>query len=234
MGHSDEEPAGNGGVDHTGRTPRLAGRDRRARRRRRRRRPAQGGVRGTVALARQPVDEPGADGRRSGRPRPGDALPRDHRSDRTGPDLPGCGRLRPRVVREPDARRPHPRAHLPTHPACLSHPCTPASRPARSNARSPISLNRWITSRTVSSCAATSRAIAGTGVPDADAIMINARRTRIGSAPSSRVTTASCRAYPAARSVAAGDLPHWSPAARPYWLSLPLTAPATTNVIHRE
>ena len=47
-----------------------------------------------------------------------------------------------------------------------------------SSARSPISLNRWITSRTVSSCAATSRAIAGTGVPDADAMMINARRTR--------------------------------------------------------
>ena len=30
-------------------------------------------------------------------------------------------------------------------------------------ARSPISLNEWMTSRTVSSCAATSRAIAGTG-----------------------------------------------------------------------
>ena len=42
------------------------------RRRRRRRRAAQGGVRRAAALARQPVDEPGADGRRSGRPRPGD------------------------------------------------------------------------------------------------------------------------------------------------------------------
>ena len=31
VGHADEEPAGNGGVDHTGRTPRLAGRDRRER-----------------------------------------------------------------------------------------------------------------------------------------------------------------------------------------------------------
>ena len=31
MGHPDEEHAGNGGVDHTGRTPRLAGRDRRER-----------------------------------------------------------------------------------------------------------------------------------------------------------------------------------------------------------
>jgi hypothetical protein len=40
-------------------------------------------------------------------------------------------------------------------------------------------LNAWITSRTVSSSAATSRAIAGTGVPDADAMMIIARRTRI-------------------------------------------------------
>jgi hypothetical protein len=35
-----------------------------------------------------------------------------------------------------------------------------------------------MTSRTVSSSAATSRAIAGTGVPDADAMMIVARRTR--------------------------------------------------------
>jgi hypothetical protein len=32
-------------------------------------------IRCAVALARQPVDEPGADGRRPGRPRPGDALP---------------------------------------------------------------------------------------------------------------------------------------------------------------
>src|SRR5262249_51648448 len=67
----------------------LAGRDRRPRRRRRHRRPAEAGVRGAVALARQPVDEPGADGRRPGRPRPGDALPCDHRSDRSAPDLPG-------------------------------------------------------------------------------------------------------------------------------------------------
>ena len=37
-----------------------------------------------------------------------------------GPDLPGCGRLRPRADRAPDARRPHPRAHLPAHPAYLS------------------------------------------------------------------------------------------------------------------
>jgi hypothetical protein len=37
------------------------------------------------------------------------------RSDRGGTDLPGCGRLRPGAGREPDARRPHPRAHLPTH-----------------------------------------------------------------------------------------------------------------------
>ena len=38
----------------------------------------------------------------------------------TGPDLRRCGRLRSRADREPDARRPHPRAHLPAHPACLS------------------------------------------------------------------------------------------------------------------
>jgi hypothetical protein len=38
-------------------------------------------------------------------------------------------------------------------------------------------LKARITSRTVSSCAATSRAIAATVVPEADAIMISARRT---------------------------------------------------------
>ena len=40
-----------------------------------------------------------------------------------GPDLSGCGRLRPRAGREPDARRSHPRAHLPTHPplTCSRH-----------------------------------------------------------------------------------------------------------------
>ena len=52
--------------------------------------------------------------------------------------------------------------------------------PARrgSSAARPLALNVWITSRTVSSPAATSRAIAGTSVPDADAMMIIARRTR--------------------------------------------------------
>lgn len=43
-----------------------------------------------------------------------------------------------------------------------------------------VELKVWITSRTVSSSAATSRAIAETGVPDEDAMMIVARRTRIG------------------------------------------------------
>jgi hypothetical protein len=41
---------------------------------------------------------------------------------------------------------------------------------------SPWALNAWITSRRVSGCAATSRAIATTGVPDDDANTINARR----------------------------------------------------------
>ena len=63
-------------------------------------------------------DEPGVDGRRPSGLCAGDALPGHHRSDRSGPDLPGCGRLRPR---EPDARRQHPRAHLPAHPACLGN-----------------------------------------------------------------------------------------------------------------
>jgi hypothetical protein len=72
-------------------------------------------ARGAVALARQLVAEPGADGRRPGRLRAGDTLSCHHGSDRGGTDLPGCGRLRPRVDREPDVRRPHPRAHLSTH-----------------------------------------------------------------------------------------------------------------------
>jgi dihydrofolate reductase len=41
-------------------------------------------------------------------------------------------RLRPGADREPDARRPHPRAHLPAHPACLSptmHPTRQAAEP---------------------------------------------------------------------------------------------------------
>jgi hypothetical protein len=40
------------------------------------------GVRGAVALARQRVVEPGADGRRPGRSPAGDALPCHHRSNR--------------------------------------------------------------------------------------------------------------------------------------------------------
>ena len=72
--------------------------------------------------------EPGADGRRPGRPRAGDALPCHHRSDRAGPDLPGCGRLRPGAGRKPDARRSHPRAHLPTHPPLNGPRPTKSSR----------------------------------------------------------------------------------------------------------
>ena len=75
-----------------------------------------------------------------------------------GPDLSGCGRLRPGADREPDARRPHPRAHLPAHPACLSptmHPTgqaaaepdpeVPADRPRYRRCRSrprPLSARR--------------------------------------------------------------------------------------------
>ena len=92
MGHPDEQPAGNGRIGNAERISRLAGRDHCERRRRRHHRPAQGGVRGAIALTRQPLAEPGADGRRPSRPRPGDALPRPHRSDRAGPDLRGCGR----------------------------------------------------------------------------------------------------------------------------------------------
>lgn len=44
----------------------------------------------------------------------------------------------------------------------------------------PNSLNRWITSRTVSSSVATSRTIAVTVFPPADASTIVARRNRIG------------------------------------------------------
>ncbi len=63
-----------------------------------------------------------------------------------------------------------------------------------SSAASPLALNRWITSRTVSSSAATSRAIAGTSVPDADAMMIIARRTR--TVPCFPRRTICCRRWP--------------------------------------
>ncbi len=52
-------------LDDARRTPRLARRDPGSRRRRRRGRPAQGGVRRASAVARQPVDEPRARGRRA-------------------------------------------------------------------------------------------------------------------------------------------------------------------------
>ena len=45
-----------------------------------------------------------------------DDLPGGLRSNRSGPSSPGCGRLRPLADRGPDARRQHPRAHLPAHP----------------------------------------------------------------------------------------------------------------------
>jgi len=67
-------------------------------------------------------------GESAGEPRqleaPSDHLPRDHRPERIECNLPGCGRLRPRADRESNARRQHPRAHLPAHPACLSPPRT--------------------------------------------------------------------------------------------------------------
>ncbi len=101
-------------------TSRLAGRDARPRRRSRHRRPAQGRVRCAVAVTRQPVDEPRPHGRRSRRPRPRHALPRHHRTDGRGSDLQGSGRLRPRAPRKPNARRPHPRTHLPARAAQLA------------------------------------------------------------------------------------------------------------------
>jgi hypothetical protein len=58
-------------------------------------------------------------------------------------------------------------------------PAGTAPRPARVQHVKPRWLNAWITSRTVSASAWTSRAIAGTVVPLADAMTINARRTRI-------------------------------------------------------
>jgi hypothetical protein len=63
----------------------------------------------------------------------------------------------------------------------VGDPAGTTARPARAQAGQPTVLNAWITSRTVSSSAATRRAIAGTVVPDAEAMMINARRTRIDS-----------------------------------------------------
>jgi dihydrofolate reductase len=50
------------------------------------------------------------------------------------PIFSGCGRLRPRADREPDARRSHPGARLPAHPACHG-------RRASSQRSSPRSLS---------------------------------------------------------------------------------------------
>ena len=52
-------------------------------------------------------------------------------------DLPGCGRLRPRADREPDARRQHPRAHLPAHPA------RPSLSPSSSREHRTATRGRW-------------------------------------------------------------------------------------------
>ena len=58
----------------------------------------------------------------------------------TGMDLlPGCGRLRPRAARAPDARRRHPRTHLPTHPACLSPSIRPTGLRTRRGTSCPSS-----------------------------------------------------------------------------------------------
>jgi dihydrofolate reductase len=47
----------------------------------------------------------------------------------SAPNLPGCGRLRPRVDRESNARRKHPRTRLPAHPAHLSPSTRPTTAP---------------------------------------------------------------------------------------------------------
>ena len=106
---------------------------------------------------------------------------------------PGADCNRPSPDRTPPRGRPSPPCHLPrsSHDTDGPHRRSRGRRgdtttgtmpPAGSTGRSRWAawFNRWITSRTVSSCGATSRAIAGTGVPDA--VMINARRTRTDSA----------------------------------------------------
>src|SRR2546429_6775138 len=45
---------------------------------------------------------------------------RSHGSLSVNRALMAAGRLRPRADPEPDARRQHPRAHLPAHPVCLN------------------------------------------------------------------------------------------------------------------
>jgi hypothetical protein len=92
-----------------------------------------------------------------------------------------------------------------------------------SNASSPISLNRWITWRTVSSSAATSRAIAATVVPEADAMMIVARRTRIE--PCLPRRTIACNRWPSSsvsrRARTGSAIP---PTSRDRGLSIPTVA----------
>ena len=51
----------------------------------------------------------------------------------SAPDLRGCGRLRPRVDREPDARRPHPGAHLPADASRLISLASLGPNPSRAS-----------------------------------------------------------------------------------------------------
>ncbi len=67
------------------------------------------------------------------------------------------------------------------------------SRPIGSRQASPISLKRWITSRTVSSSASTGRAITETVSPPAEASSIIARRNRTALLLPSRTTRRSSR-----------------------------------------
>ena len=80
--------------------------------------------------------------------------------DRAGPDLQGCGRLRPGAGREPNARRSHPRAHVPaqrsTDPGSALLPGAYSDSPAASRASSRseyMSMRVCMPSRNVQTCA---------------------------------------------------------------------------------
>ena len=126
MGHPDEEPADNGGIDHTDRIPQLAERDRRARRRRR-----------VVARLKEESEVPL---RSHGSLSINRALMAAGLVDRvqvtvfpvitgqTGeaPIFQGAADFDLELSRA-GTRRPHPRADLPAHPACLKS--TPVKQP---------------------------------------------------------------------------------------------------------
>ena len=150
MGHPDEEPAGDGGVDDAGRTPRLAGRDL-----------VSGDAVDVVARLKE---ESAVPLRSHGSLSLNRALMAAGLVDRvqvtlfpvitgqTGqePIFGGAADFDLELVEQPDARRSHPGADLPTHPPLTSsrkmsgpRPTTPARPRVRGPSAAAPGRRRW-------------------------------------------------------------------------------------------